>query len=112
MPDRFSRPIWMLVQAAAICGGMWLSFLGPDAPQQPVTPAAVFVSLAGWTILVAFLTAVVTNLWDWAHRKLQGFRSPGLTTVRPEHHDSVEKGDGRSAWLRRGELGKPPTTLR
>lgn len=112
MPRWLTRTLWMLAQAAAIGGLTWIGLGRAEPVPPPVTPASTLAAIAISVILVAFLTALITNLWDWAHRKLQGLRRPGLTTVRPEDHEAVQQRDGRSAWLRRGELGKPPSTLR
>lgn len=113
MPRSLFRPLWMIAQASAIGGLMWMSFFGDDiARQTPRGPVEILVALAIWTLLVAFATAVIVNLWDWAARKAKGLRRPGLSPMRREGDDAVEQRDSRGARLGVGELRQPPTTLR
>jgi len=53
-----SRFLWMVVQAAVIIGLTWDVHLS-----KPDEPIAVYFILSA--ILVAFLTACLTRLWDW-----------------------------------------------
>lgn len=56
-----SRAVWMLSQSAAI---IWLTVaMHNDDPKQPLG-MIFFINVC----LVAFLTAVLVNLWDWLAR--------------------------------------------
>ena len=55
----------MIAQAAAISGGLWLSFGSKNAGPSPAPAQAYLVAFICWIILVAFATAVLTRLWDW-----------------------------------------------
>ena len=61
------RFLWLYAaQAAAIGGLMWLSLGEPWRNGEQVPFAMIPLSLAVWTIFVAFTTAVLTRLWDRA----------------------------------------------
>ena len=112
MPRRVSQPLWFGAQAAAIATLTWAMTGRGEPVPPPLTPAIAFVGFAMAVIAVAFGTAVITNLWDWSHRQLQRLRGPGLPAMRPDDRKAIEQRDGGSAWLRRCQLGKPPTALR
>jgi hypothetical protein len=54
MPIWLSRLLWMIVQASAIGGLMWLSFSSPYADKDPTPPQAYLWVFLAWTLLVAF----------------------------------------------------------
>lgn len=64
MPRWLSRLLWMIAQAAAIGGGMYLSFWSSEAPQHPVPPQGYLIALFCWVCVTAFATAVITRVWD------------------------------------------------
>lgn len=113
------RFVWMMAQAAAIAWLTWSAFNTADEHPDPRLsgPLAVLVIFVMSTIMVAFATAVITNLWDWTHRQLQGlpFRAgrtiARLRTARRDARQAIEERDGRRARLRGGELRQPPAAL-
>lgn len=106
------RALWMLAQAAVIGWCTWSAFNNADVHPDPRLsgPLAVLVMFLLSALMVAFATAVLTNLWDWAHRQLQGlpFRAgraiARLRTASRDPGQAIEQGDGRRARLRGGEL--------
>lgn len=72
LPRRWGRRHLVIagLQAAAIGGGLWLSFVAGPRTNEAVPPIAYLVALFGWTCLVAFGTAVLTHLWDLASAAL------------------------------------------
>lgn len=115
-----TRAFWMLAQAAAIGWCTWSAFNNADVHPDPRLsgPLAVLVMFLLSTLMVAFATAVLTNLWDWAHRQLQGlpFRSgravARLRSASRNPGQAIEEGNSRRARLRGGELRQAPTALR
>ena len=115
-----TRPVWMLTQTAAIGWLTWSAFHNADVHPDPRLsgPLAVLVMLLLSTLMVAFATAVLTNLWDWAHRQLQGlpFRAGrAVARLRAAHRDpgqAIEQGDGRRTRLGAGQLRQAPAALR
>lgn len=73
-----SKLLWMALQAAAIGGLTWVQSLGPT-----FEPGRLGLMILVNTILVAFLTAVIVNLWDWLLR-LTGVRRPLRHEGEPE----------------------------
>lgn len=88
------RAAWMVFQAAAIAGLMWLQVTGgpPDK-----TPPIVFLLLVN-VVIVAFLTALLTRAAD---RLTRSFRR------RPIHQVSETQGEG----LGLGARGRLPGNL-
>lgn len=115
-----SRPLWMLAQATAIGWCTWSAFNNADVHPDPRLsgPLAVLVMFLLSTLMVAFATAVLTNLWDWAHRQLQGlpFRAgravARLRTASRDPGQAIEQSDGRRARLGGGELRQALPSLR
>ncbi len=115
-----SRVFWMLAQTAAIGWLTWSAFNNADVHPDPRLsgPLAVLVMFLLSTLMVAFATAVLTNLWDWAHRQLQGlpFRAgravARLRAASRNPGQAIEQGDGRRARLRGGELRQALPSLR
>lgn len=77
MPNWLSRPLWMLVQAAAIGVGMWLSFVVAPREGDNPPPQAYFLVFIMWVLLVALATGIITRLWDWSRSSLARRRAAG-----------------------------------
>lgn len=96
-----NRATWMICQAVAIGGLTWM-FATPIGyeGEKPIHPAGAFLLSV---VIVAFGTAAVVNLWDWAARPFRARRASGLG-----HAD--ESGDKRmspsSPSLGRGETSE------
>lgn len=61
------RLLWMIVQALAVGGLTWM-FVNPDGPPtKDPPPSPVFIVIVS-IVIVAFLTALWTNVSDWALR--------------------------------------------
>ena len=115
-----SRPLWMLAQAAAIGWCTLSAFNNADVHPDPRLsgPLAVLVMLLLSTLMVASATAVLTNLWDWAHRQLQGlpFRAgravARLRTTSRDPGQAIEQCDGRRPRLGASQLRQALAPLR
>lgn len=57
-----SKVFWMIGQATAIAGLTWNGIASGAHPEQ------AGMLIVGNTIIVAFLTAVIVNLWGWLRR--------------------------------------------
>lgn len=98
-------------QAVAIAGLMWLFAEASEDQQKPANlGAALLLSI----IIVAFLTAALTNLWDWTHRKLKRptvVARPTAMAAGPEHHDPVQQIDRIGAGTGGGEVRETSSTF-
>ncbi len=90
--DRAKQVAWMVIQALAIGGLTWAA-----AADMPDTPFGHIVFLS--VIIVAFLGAVIINLWDWLLRLLHFRRRANPARPEPNPgtpHIAQAKGeDGR-----------------
>lgn len=107
-----SRLTVYAAQAVAIALLMW-GFT--EAAQDQQKPANLGAALLLSIIIVAFLTAALTRLWDWTHRKLKRpvvvARSTAMS-ASPEHDEAVQERNRISAGSSGGEIRKPPSSLR
>ena len=114
MPSSPSQVLWCLVQIAVIAALTHGMSVPPEGNPEPINPAQVVVSFGMAVILTAFLTAVVTRLWDRAHLKLQRsglVPAAAAGTASPEHHEPVQERDRLGSRLGVGEVRKPPSSL-
>ncbi|GJE34849.1 hypothetical protein LDDCCGHA_5064 [Methylobacterium oxalidis] len=122
-----TRALWIIAQAAAILALTWLMMGNADPRPDPRLsgPLAWLVMAFFATCIVAFATALLTNLWDWCfrllrrvHGELQGlpFRAgravARLRRARRDASQAVEQGDRGRARLGVRELSQPPPALR
>ena len=66
----------MIVQAAAIGAGIWLSFFAEPRPTEPMPPLGYVLIPFCWVLLVAFATGLIIRLWDFAVWKISGRPAP------------------------------------
>ena len=122
-----TRALWMIAQAAAIVGLSWLMMGNADPRPDPRLsgPLAWLVMAFFATCIVAFATALLTNLGDWCfrllrrtHSQLQGFPFRAgravarLRRTRRDARQAVKQGDRGRARLGVRELRQPPPALR
>lgn len=88
-----SKLLWMIGQAAAIAGLTWNAVAASGNPEK----LGIFLLLN--TIIVAFLTAVIVNLWDWLRRPRTLTRTGQVSEPQRER-----LGSPAPNWF----LGKPP----
>ncbi|TXN77389.1 hypothetical protein [Methylobacterium sp. WL8] len=72
-------------QAAAVGGGMYISFFSDTASKGSPPPAAIAVAFIGYVCLVAFATAVLTVLTDWTTRTVGKVAGGAAGRTRAEH---------------------------
>lgn len=98
-------------QASAIAGLIWVFAQAAEEKGQPVNyGAALLLSI----IITAFMTAVVTRLWDRANLKTKRaafVAVPAPVSARAEHHEAVQERDRVSARLGVREIRKTPSSL-
>lgn len=98
-------------QALAIGLLMWgFSAAAAEKGERANLGAALLLSI----VTVAFLTAVLTRLWDRANRKAKGstvVALPATMATSPEHHEPVQERDRLGSRLGVGEVRKPPSSL-
>lgn len=69
---KISKVLWMTVQAAAVLA-IWVGLI--DDAQSPEFRQRPFVAFFIAVVVVAFLTGVITKLWDWLrYGRLFGLR--------------------------------------
>ena len=103
---RLTRPVWMLAQVGAIAWLMWTTG-GGGSPRGYILPlpGELVFQFGMAVILVAFATALITNLSDWALRRLMPGRRVGQDRELPGDAERV------AGPLRRGELDQPGLRL-
>lgn len=88
-----SKLLWMIGQATAIGGLTWNAVVASGNHEK----LGAFLLLN--TIIVAFLTAVIVNLWDWLRRP-RTLAGPGK--IREPERERLSA--PAPSWF----LGKPP----
>lgn len=59
---------WMVAQGGAVAGGMYFCFWSGHAPKEPAAPQAYWIVFLGLVVMTAFLTGLITALWNLAAR--------------------------------------------
>lgn len=76
-------------------GALMYAWQSDTSPEKPSPGAMLIISI----IIVAFLTAVIVNLWDWAKRLLTKRSGIKTEALKPLDHSSP-RGAVRNSRLR------------
>ena len=109
-----NRALWMIGQALAVGGLTWFFLTVPLSPGETERPNPIFLFVMS-IIIVAFATAVIVNLWDWALRPFRRRASVGHGDEPPQDRIRASRprlsGGQMSEEWRCGRIGQQPRDL-